>query len=112
MTRAADFLLWRREFSLIRDYLTAHLVWMISDTTGVPPPFAEKAGLEQLTYGTFLGAFEPSDQPPRREWNRAFVDLWKKNPAVKLPFRFGYPDRGLHAHLLITRRPGTAPLTR
>ena len=36
MTRAADFLLWRRDFSRIRDYLTSHLVWMISDTTGIP----------------------------------------------------------------------------
>ncbi len=109
MTRAADFLLWGKDFSMIRDYLTAHLVWMVSDTTGIPPPFAERAGLEQLTYGTFLGAFEPSDQGPRREWNRAFVDLWAEHPAVPLPFRFGYPDRRLHAHMLITRRPTAAP---
>lgn len=108
MTRAASFLLWGDEFSMIRDYLTAHLQWMISDTTGVPPPFAARAGLEQITYGTFVGAFEPSDQDPRREWNAAFVALWEHNPAVKLPFRFGYPDRGLHAHMMITRRPAAA----
>lgn len=107
MTRAADFLLWGRDFAQLRDYLTSHLVWMISDTTGVPPPFAARAGLEQLTYGTFVGAFEPSDQPPRREWNSAFVELWAKNPQVPLPFRYGYPDRGRHAHMMITRRPPT-----
>ena len=112
MTRAASFLLWGDEFSMIRDYLTAHLQWMISDTTGVPPPFAARAGLEQITYGTFVGAFEPSDQDPRREWNAAFVALWEHNPAVKLPFRFGYPDRGLHAHMMITRRPAPSPATR
>lgn len=108
MTRAAAFLMWGNEFSMIRDYLTAHLVWMVSDTTGVPPPFAEKAGLEQITYGKFNGAFEPSDQNPRREWNDAFVKLWKKNPEVKLPFRFGYPDINHHAHMMITRRPAGA----
>ncbi|HVV83851.1 MAG TPA: hypothetical protein VHE35_12335, partial [Kofleriaceae bacterium] len=110
MTRAADFLLWGRNFSILRDYLTSHLVWMISDSTGIPPPFAARAGLEQLTYGTFAGAFEPSDQDPRREWNRAFVDLWQQHPPVALPFRFGYPDRRGSAHLLVTRRaPASSP---
>ena len=91
------------------EFLTAHLVWMVSDSTGVPPPFAAAAGLEQLTYGTFEGAFEPSDLEPRRRWNRAFRELWRRNPTVPLPFRFGYPDVRGHAHLLVTRRPTPAP---
>jgi hypothetical protein len=109
MTRAANYLLWRKDFSRIRDYLTAHLVWMVSDATGIPPAYAAKAGLEQRTYGTFLGAFRPSDLEVPRGWNKAFVDLWKANPPATLPFRFGYPDVGGRAHLLVTLRRPTPP---
>ena len=82
---------------------------MVSDSTGIPPPFAARAGLEQLPYGTFRGAFRPSDLAPPRPWSPAFVALWKAHPHVPLPFRFGYPDVGGRAHLLVTRRPVAAP---
>ena len=50
-------------FSEIRDRLLANMVWMASDSTGVPPRFAKKAGFAQVTYGTFTG---PS--PRSRAW--------------------------------------------
>lgn len=105
MTRAASHLLWESSFSLIRDYLTAHLVWMPSDSTGVPPEFAQKAGLVQETYGTFEAAYEASDQGSRPQYNEAFKQLFAKNPQKPLAFRYGYPDVNKKAHLIITRRP-------
>ncbi len=105
MTRAASHLLWESSFSLIRDYLTANLVWMPSDSTGVPPEFAEKAGLVQDTYGTFDGAYEASDQGHRPQYNDAFKALFAKNPPKPLEFRYGYPDVNKKAHMVITRRP-------
>jgi hypothetical protein len=31
--------------------------------------------------------------------------LWKTNPQHDLPFRYGYPDRDHHGHLMVTHRP-------
>jgi hypothetical protein len=105
MTRAASHLLWFDEFTLIRNYLTAHLEWMPSDSTGVPPPFAAAAGLEQDTYGVFTAAYEPSDQGERRQYNDAFRELFASNPQKRLDFLFGYPDNAKNAHLVVTYRP-------
>jgi hypothetical protein len=106
LTRAGAFMLWGRDFSAIRDYMTSHLVWCVSDTTGVPPPFAAQAGLEQIPFGKFDGAFEPTDQSPRREYNKAWSKLWReRRPVDALPFRFGYPDINGHAHMVVTLRP-------
>jgi hypothetical protein len=105
MTRAAAYLLWLDNFTKISGYLTTHLEWMISDSTGLPPPVAEAAGLEQETYGKFEGAFEPTDNPRRTHYNEAFTKLWKSQPYRKLPFRYGYPDVNKQFHMVITRRP-------
>jgi hypothetical protein len=104
MTRAASHLLWEPAFSQIRDYLTANLVWMPSDSTGVPPPFAKAAGLVQDTYGTFDAAYEASDQGHRPQYNEAFKELFAKNPKKPLEFRYGYPDVNKKAHMVVTRR--------
>ena len=56
-TKAASYLLWRDDFSVIRDYLLGNMDFMVSDSTGAPPRFAEKAGFVQDTYGVFAGSF-------------------------------------------------------
>ena len=101
MTKAASYLLWKDGFSLIRGYLLGHLDFMVSDSTGVPPRFAEGAGLVQETYGTFRSSLLGASH----EHNVAFAALWKKQPLRKLPFRFGYLDSVKAVHLLVTRRP-------
>ncbi len=103
LTRAASHLLWEDSFVHIRDYLTDNLVWMPSDSTGVPPPFAKAAGLVQDTYGTFSGVYEPSDQGERNAYNAEVVKLFASNPQRPLEFLFGYPDQDKQAHLIITR---------
>jgi hypothetical protein len=105
MTRAASFLLWQENFSVIRDYMVKHMVWTISDATGVPPPIAAKAGLVQDTYGVFTAAYEPFDQPPNRRYNKEYLELFKGNPAREMPIHFGYPDLSKKDHMIITRRP-------
>lgn len=100
MTKAASFLLWSDDFSKVRDYLLANLAWMVSDATGIPPRFASKAGLEQITYGQFTGPYFVQDPNGERA---DFIKLWADQPARELPFRFGYPDKAKHDHLLITR---------
>lgn len=99
MTKAASYLLWRDEFSLIRDYLLGHMDFMISDSTGVPPQLAEKAGFVQETYGTFDGSFLGANG----EYNKQFRKLWTSNPKRPLPFRYGYLDSSKRFHMLITR---------
>jgi len=103
MTKAASFLLWWPDFSQIRDHLLSHTAWMISDASGIPPRFADPAGFEQVTFGDFAGPYFTQDPIDARS---EFIKLWKDQPHRDLPFRFGYPDKEKHNHLLVTRPKG------
>ncbi len=109
MTKAASYLLWRNDFSWIRDYLLAHMDFMISDSTGIPPKFLQPAGFSLETYGGFTQSFLGAN----KDYNKAFRELWKAQPARKLPFRYGYIDGGgAGAHLFVARKqaaPAPAP---
>jgi hypothetical protein len=107
MTKAASHLLWNEHFSTIRGWLIDHTDWMISDSTGIPPRFAQPAGFLQDTYGTFDGPalFGLYDKRDAEDMKR----LFKAEPIRELAFRYGYPDQDGHAHLLVTRRGAVAP---
>lgn len=98
MTKAASYLLWLNNFSTIRNYLLAHAVWMISDSTGIPPRHARRAGFVQTTYGTFKGSYLGANATD----NEAFRKLWSGQPRRKLRFRYGYPDAEGNVHLMVT----------
>jgi hypothetical protein len=105
MTKAASHLLWNDHFSSIRGWLIDHTDWMISDSTGIPPRYAQPAGYVQDTYGTFdgpalFGLYDKRDADDLKH-------LFKSEPTRDLAFRYGYPDQAGHAHLLVTRRTGT-----
>jgi len=100
MTKAASYLLWWRGFSQIRAYLLGHMVWMISDSTGIPPENAAAAGFEQIPYGHFEGTFLKTTQ----KQSEAFQKLWADS-VESISFWFGYPDIAGNAHLMITRHP-------
>jgi hypothetical protein len=107
MTKAASHLLWNEHFSAIRGWLIDHTDWMISDSTGIPPRFAEPAGYTQDTYGTFdgpapYGLYDKRDADDLKQ-------LFKAEPVRDLPFRYGYPDQAGHAHMLVTRRGSNGP---
>jgi len=104
MTKAASYLLWMNFFSGIRDYLTAHAVYMVSDSTGVPPRHARQAGLKQVTYGKFTGPFLKASV----KHQQAFIQMWNKQPFRRLGFRYGYPDMVGNFHLVITQREAAA----
>ena len=105
MTKAASYLLWRDDFSIIRDYLIKNMAFMISDSTGIPVQYAKAAGFAQDTYGKFQVSFLGANS----KHNEDFRKLWKENPQKELPFRYGYIDgsEGKHFHLLVTRPQGT-----
>ncbi|HEY0253271.1 MAG TPA: hypothetical protein VGC41_17175, partial [Kofleriaceae bacterium] len=103
MTKAASYLIWNDGFSGIRDFLLHNMTWMVSDSTGISPARAKKAGFTQTTYGTFEGAFlDEAD----KTISDAMVDMWKAQPKRRLPFRYGYPDSNKHVHLMITAPKG------
>ena len=100
LTKGASYLLWRGDFSVIRNYMLDHLAWMLSDSTGIPPAFTRKAGMVQETYGHYDGAFlEGTDE----RHDDAFIELWRAQRTRRLPFRFGYVDKDKQAHLVVTR---------
>jgi hypothetical protein len=103
--KATSYLLWGEGFGKIRDYLLANADFMLSDSSGIAPRYATKAGFVQETYGDFDGAFIPAG---RRE-TEAMKELWKSQPHRDLPFRFGYPDVNKKPHLLVTRRAPPSP---
>jgi hypothetical protein len=98
MTKAASYLIGWETFSTIRKYMLQHVVWMVSDATGIPPTDAAAAGFTQETYGSFEGPHIPAGHATSKAW----IDLWKSQPKRDLPFRFGYPDAKNHRHLVIT----------
>jgi hypothetical protein len=102
MTKAASHLLWADEFSMIRNYLLKNAVWMISDSTGIPPRFATAAGFVQDTFGKFDG---PARYGPIEPWDsRDFRRLFAENPKKELGFQFGYADVHRQIHLVVTRK--------
>ncbi|MBV9946750.1 MAG: hypothetical protein JOZ69_07880 [Myxococcales bacterium] len=108
MTKAASHLLWNDQFSRIRGWLLEHTDWMISDSTGLPPRFAAPAGFQQDTYGVFAGPAPFGLLNPRDAAD--FRHLFASQPPRELPFRYGYPDRDGHAHMVVTQRiqPGAS----
>jgi hypothetical protein len=106
MTKAASYLIWADSFSEIRNLLLDHMAWMASDSTGIPPRFAKKAGFTQVTYGTFKAPFlEEADKTT----GEAMAKLWSSQPRRKLPFRYGYPDAEQNLHLMITQPAESKP---
>lgn len=101
MTKAASYLIWREDFSVIRDYLLDHMTWMISDTTGITPYHAADKGFVQDTWGIFQGNMFAG----AKKGELAMIELWEKNPKRALPFQFGYPDKNEHDHMMVTRKP-------
>jgi len=101
MTKAASYLLWREDFSSVRDLLLGQMVFMVSDSTGIPPRYARKAGFEQETYGTYEQAFLAANGAVDAE----MLKLWTSQPRRALHFRYGYLDKANHYHLLVTRKP-------
>ncbi len=101
LVKGASYLLWRSDFSLIRDYLLDNLAWMLSDSTGIPPRYAKKANMIQETYGHYNGAFLEGAQDNAND--EQMIELWTKQKKRRLPFRFGYVDKDKQAHLMVTR---------
>ena len=104
MTKAASYLLWRNEFSKVRDYLVAQASVMISDSTGVPVRFWKAAGCAITTFGSFQTSFLGTGATLQSELR----DEFKAQPRRALPMRFGYPDGSPDktSHLLLVTCSG------
>jgi hypothetical protein len=113
MTKAASHLLWSEHFGTIRGWLLDHTDWMISDSTGIPPRFADRHGFTQDTYGEFDGPapFGLLNNRDAYDFKHLFAsqanregDGGSSGQGRELAFRYGYPDKAGHAHLIVTHR--------
>jgi hypothetical protein len=100
MVKGASYLLWMDNFKILREYLLSHMAFMVSDSTGILPRHARRAGFEQITYGRFSGAFLSHNGGTDALSLRG---LWEGQPYRPLDFRFGYSDVHGYNHLMITR---------
>ncbi len=94
MTKAASYLLSWESFSIMRDYLTGHVVWMVSDATGVAPKWGKAAGFEYETYGGFVQPHIPAGNGIAKDWRTEFESEAHRD----LGFRFGYYDKPRPGH--------------
>lgn len=101
ITKAASYLMWSSGFLKIRGYLLANMEFMLSDSTGIPPRYARKAGFEMTAYGQFDAPFLAAPDAEAQD----MLALFAAQPKRELNFRFGYPDNQRHHHLLVTRKP-------
>ena len=100
MTKAASYLLSWDSFSMVRNYLTSHVTWMVSDATGVAPKWGKPAGFDYETYGEFIGPHIPAGGSIAKDWRVEF----EGEPKRDLQFRFGYYDKNNANHLIIMRK--------
>ena len=100
MTKAASYLLSWESFKTMRDYMIGHVVWMISDATGIAPKWGKSAGFEYETYGQFTGPHIGAGNQISKNWEEEF----KSQPKREVPFRFGYYDKKGANHLVIMRK--------
>jgi hypothetical protein len=100
MTKAASYLLSWDSFSLMRDYLLKHVVWMVSDATGVAPKWGKQAGFEYETYGQFEAPHIDAGNGISQDWKKEF----EAEPKRSLAFRFGYYDKKFRNHLVIMKK--------
>ncbi|HET7504689.1 MAG TPA: hypothetical protein VFK02_26890 [Kofleriaceae bacterium] len=100
MTKAASYLLSWDSFSTMRNYLTSHVTWMVSDATGVAPKWGKPAGFEYETYGDFVGPHIQAGGSIAKDWRVEF----ETEPKRQLVFRFGYYDKNNANHLIIMKR--------
>ncbi|MDB4961176.1 MAG: hypothetical protein JWP01_1175 [Myxococcales bacterium] len=105
MTKAASYLLSFDTFSSMRKYIVANVVWMVSDTTGLPPKTGTAAGFEYETHGEFERPNMKAGTEVAPQWRA----LYAEQPKRPLGFRFGYPDRKFRGHLIIMRKAKQAP---
>ncbi|MBL8994904.1 MAG: hypothetical protein JNM63_16270 [Spirochaetia bacterium] len=103
MTKAAAYLMWRSDFSKVRDYLLSNMTFMISDSTGILPEDAKRAGFTPESYGVFNGAFVSKKDLVGKSNSRMLREWWKAEPYRTLPFRYGYSDIYGSNHLIIFR---------
>ncbi|HUS31582.1 MAG TPA: hypothetical protein VMZ53_23915 [Kofleriaceae bacterium] len=100
MTKAASYLLSWDSFKIIRKVLLDHVVWMVSDATGVAPKWGKDAGFEYETYGLFEEPHIGAGNNIAKNWKAE----WAAQEKRELPFRFGYYDKKLRNHLVIMRK--------
>jgi hypothetical protein len=100
MTKAASYLLSWDSFSIMRNYLTDHAAWMVSDATGVAPKWGKPAGFDYETYGGFVAPHIDAGNSIAKDWRMEF----EAEPKRELAFRFGYYDKRNANHLVIMRK--------
>ncbi len=100
MTKAASYLLWSQPFGRICGYLLSNMEFMLSDSTGIPPRLAKRAGFEVMAYGRFEGPFLAAPAVAARDMRI----LFDSQPERELKFRYGYPDNRRNDHLVMMQR--------
>ncbi|HRE90942.1 MAG TPA: hypothetical protein PK095_17605, partial [Myxococcota bacterium] len=103
LTKANEYNLWRRDFSVIREVALTQARWMISDSSGVPSRYLEGTPWRLEVHGRFL-----CDKADIRKKNKEIrsvdaemVRVFAERSRGELGFRFGYGDCRNNDHLMM-----------
>jgi hypothetical protein len=103
LTKANEYNLWRRDFSVIRDLALAQARWMISDSSGVATRHLLGTPWELEVHGVFL--CDKADMRNKiAEIGRVNDEMVRHFAAASkgaLEFRFGYGDCRNNNHLMM-----------
>jgi hypothetical protein len=100
MIKAASYLLWGSDFSVVRDLIFKDARFLLSDVTAPYPRYLEGKGFTLEPYGRFTCIGKPRLDAASGPWKAAF----RRSRSATLPFRFGYLDCASHLYLVIGRR--------
>ncbi|MCC6997240.1 MAG: hypothetical protein IT370_21680 [Deltaproteobacteria bacterium] len=104
LTKAAHYLLWRDDFTIIRDIGLAQAAFIVQDSSGYGIDQLPDTSWEVKAYGKFACDYLKLRGYGRKGDQRS-LDLAKFfKGAPELGFRFGYPDcKGQH-HVMLAKR--------
>ena len=102
--KAASYLMHGENFTKVRKLLLDRSTLIVQDDSGIPVRFFEPAEWSVGVYGRYLGPIQlflkdHSAQPLLRQ-------MYDRNPAVPLPFSFGYRWHPAESTLITARRLG------
>lgn len=103
LTKANEYNLWRRDFSVIRDVALEQGRWMISDSSGVPTRYLGGTPWRLEVYGIFL-CDKADIRKKNKEIQRVDAEMvrhFAEHSKGPLGFRFGYGDCRGHPHLMM-----------
>jgi len=100
LLKAASYLMHESGFSRVRGFLLGQSDLIVQDDSGIPLRFFERLNWQMQYCGQYNGPIDVF----RQYWQPDVADAYARNPALPLPFGFGYRWQPNRSDLIIATR--------